>query len=70
MKYDIELTASSGGNYTATCEELGLSVEGAGPDSALQELHASMRYHLELCPCSSIEDDWIEMQVHRSEHLG
>ena len=33
------------------------------PACALDALRLEIRYHLELCPCSSIEEKWIELVV-------
>jgi hypothetical protein len=63
MKYEVELDLSQDGEFVAQCKELGVSAHGLTPACALDALRLEIRYRLELCPCSSIEDKWIELDV-------
>ncbi|OGV46154.1 MAG: hypothetical protein A2X46_12635 [Lentisphaerae bacterium GWF2_57_35] len=57
------MDVSGDGEFIARCEELGVSAHGLNPRCALDALRLEIRYNLELCPCSSIEDKWIELEV-------
>jgi hypothetical protein len=63
MKYDVDLESDGADAYVASCEALGVSARGLTPSNALDAIRAEIRYHLELCPCSSVEDQWIELNV-------
>ena len=63
MNYAVSLEAGEGGEYTATCAELGLSVRGLGPSNALDALRDEIRYRLEMCPCTSVDDDYVQLDV-------
>lgn len=62
MKFEATLEEGDDG-YTAACRELGVSAHGLSPANALDALRAEIRYHIELCPCSSVGDDWVELEV-------
>jgi hypothetical protein len=62
MKYTADLE-NNGDEYVASCSELGVSGHGLSATSALESLRAEIRYRVELCPCSSVEEDWVELDV-------
>ncbi|MFH0878919.1 MAG: hypothetical protein V2A34_04330 [Lentisphaerota bacterium] len=63
MKYTADLDVNEEGDIVATCDELGLSGKGISTVCALDALRLAIRYQLELCPCSSIDEDYIELEV-------
>ncbi len=62
MKYTVNIEAD-GGEYLAECPELGLSSRGFSPANALDALRENIRFNLEMCPCTSIDESWIEFDV-------
>ena len=63
MRYNATLESDEDGHFTAQCEQLGISTHGLSPANALDALRAEIRYRVELCPCSSVEDDYVELVV-------
>lgn len=63
MKYAVHLESGEGGEYTASCAELGLSVQGLSPSNALDALRDEIRYRIEMCPCTSVDDDFVQLDV-------
>ena len=63
MKYSVELDLNSDGEYIASCSSMGISTQGLSAQNALDALRAEIRYRIELCPCSTVEEDWIELDV-------
>lgn len=62
MQYSVQIE-SGGEEVVADCPELGLSATGFSTTNALDRLRANIRFHLEMCPCSSLEEDDIEFDV-------
>ncbi len=63
MKYDVDMDMDGDGAFLARCDELGVSAQGLSPACALDALRLEIRYKLELCPCTSMEEQWIELAV-------
>lgn len=63
MKYAVSLEQGEGGEYTASCAELGLSTSGLSASNALDALRDEIRYRLEMCPCTSVGDDFVQLDV-------
>lgn len=63
MKYEVTLESGEDGRYIAQCEAMSVSAHGLSPANALDALRAEIRYRVELCPCSSVEDDYVELVV-------
>jgi predicted RNase H-like HicB family nuclease len=62
MIYSINLS-SGDGEYLAECPDMGLSSRGLSPTNALDNLRAAIRYQIELCPCSTVQEEDIELDV-------
>lgn len=63
MKYTVHLEADEAGEFFAECAELGLKSSGLSATNALDSLRENIRYHQEYCPCTSLGDDCIELDV-------
>lgn len=63
MKYAVSLEQGEGGDYTASCPEMGLSASGLSAANALDALRDEIRYRLEMCPCTSVGDDFVQLEV-------
>jgi hypothetical protein len=67
MKYHAQIHATAQGDYAAACEESPeVIAHGLSPGSALERLRDELRYRLEYCPCSSVSDDFVEIEVTRA----
>jgi hypothetical protein len=49
--------------FTACCENPACSATGLSPTNALDSLRDEIRYRLELCPCTTVNDDFVELNV-------
>lgn len=63
MEFDALIEATGSGEYVATCSDPYISARGASWASALELLRAEIRYRLEMCPCSSVGDDYVQLRV-------
>lgn len=62
MKFSASI-AQSDGEYEAVCAEMAVSAYGFSPASALDALREEIRYRIELCPCTTVTDDFVELEV-------
>ena len=63
MKYTVHIEADEAGEFFAECAELGLKSAGLSATNALDALRENIRYNLEYCPCTSLGEDCIELDV-------
>lgn len=63
MDFEAHLEATEDGGYVAWCPDPMASARGLSPASALERLRAEIRYRIELCPCSGVEDDYVQLRV-------
>lgn len=63
MIFHASIEPTEGGGYVARCEEPAVAASGLSPASALDQLRDEIRYCLELCPCSGVEDDYVELAL-------
>ena len=62
MRYEVTVEAGSDG-YVASCEDPQCSATGLSPTNALDSLREEIRYRLELCPCTTVDDAFVELNV-------
>jgi hypothetical protein len=62
VRFDVTVE-SSGDGFVAECESMDCSAKGLSPTNALDSLRDEIRYRLELCPCTSVNDDYVELNV-------
>lgn len=63
MDFQVRLKTTGEGDYEATCSAPEVSSRGLSRTSALELLRAEIRYRLEMCPCSSVDDDYVQLRV-------
>ena len=63
MVFHVSLEATDDGDYLASCEQPHATVRGLSPTNALDKLRSEIRYQLEYCPCSGVDDDYVQLQV-------
>ncbi len=62
MKYTVSIH-SDDGEFIAECPDLSLTTRALSPSNALDAMREEIRYRLELCPCTSVEDDFVELDI-------
>ncbi|HMP88890.1 MAG TPA: hypothetical protein PJ991_01750 [Kiritimatiellia bacterium] len=62
MKYNVSLDCEDG-EFVAECADLGLTTRALSPTNALDAMRDEIRYRLELCPCTSVGEDFIELEI-------
>jgi len=54
-----------GDGYAAECADLSLVVRSSSPSNALDRVRDEIRDRVELCPCTSMNENDIELVVER-----
>jgi hypothetical protein len=62
VRFDVTVE-SSGTGFEASCDNPQCSATGLSPTNALDALRDEIRYRLELCPCTTVNDDYVELNV-------
>jgi hypothetical protein len=63
MKFEATVQPVGEGDYLASCSDPQCSAHGLSPANALDALRDEIRYRLELCPCTGVGDDYVELDV-------
>jgi hypothetical protein len=56
----------SGDGWLATCHEPSCNSRGRSEAEALEKIRAEIRYRIEWCPCTGVEDDYVQLEVERA----
>jgi hypothetical protein len=62
VRFDVTVE-TAGDGFVAECESLQCNATGLSPTNALDSLREEIRYRLELCPCTTVNDDFVELNV-------
>jgi hypothetical protein len=62
MRFDVTVE-STGDGFVAECESPQCSATGLSPTNALDSLREEIRYRVELCPCTTVDDAFVELNV-------
>ncbi len=63
MLFNATIEATEDGSYQASCSDPMVSAQGLTPSTALDQLRGEIRYRLEMCPCSSVDDDYVQLRL-------
>ena len=63
MRFDVSIEASDDGGYLASCDDPQCRSVGLSPGNALDALREEIRYRLELCSCTTVDDAFVELNV-------
>ena len=66
QKFKAILRRQTGGMFLATSESPTCMSRATTEAQALEGLRAEIRYRLEYCPCSGVEDDHVQLDVTRA----
>jgi len=66
MRFPVKLEKLPDGRIQAFCQGALINqcrVVGETRQGVLEEIRDEIRYRLEMCPCSSVEDDHVQLEV-------
>jgi hypothetical protein len=68
MIFEVTIETTEDGACRASSADPMASALGLSAASALEKLRAEIRYRIEMCPCSSVEDDYVQLRVAGDGH--
>lgn len=63
MRFEVSVQPDGAGGYTASCEDPQCTGHGLSPANALDQIRDEIRYRMELCPCTTVDDAFVELDV-------
>ena len=63
MIFNASLEQTEDGEFIARCEDPMAIAQGMSSKSALERLRSEIRYQIELCPCSGVDEDFVELRL-------
>ena len=63
MRFDVKIESAGDGGFVASCEDPQCSGHGLSKANALDALREEIRYRLELCPCTTVDDAFVEFDT-------
>jgi hypothetical protein len=64
VKFDVTVGSSDEGEgFVAQCDSMSCTTSGLSPTNALDALRDEIRYRLEFCPCTTVDEDFVELNV-------
>jgi hypothetical protein len=63
MVFRVSVEEAGDGEWVAHCGEPSAYARGLSPANALDKLRDEIRYRLEYCPCSGVDDDFVELEI-------
>ncbi len=64
--FRVRLTTQRDGQVLATCEAPTCIARASNEADALEKIKAEIRYRIEWCPCTGVDDDYVQLQVERA----
>jgi hypothetical protein len=63
MRFRVNIEPTEAGEWVAECDAMDAQGRGLSPTAALDRLRDEIRYRMELCPCSGIDEDAIQFDL-------
>ena len=63
MKYRVRVRQVSSGRFVANCDDPKCSASAPTREEALAKVRDEIQYLMEFCPCSSVKEGEIEIEV-------
>ena len=53
------------GSFVATCDAPTCMARARTETEAIEKIRAEIRYRIEWCPCTGVEDDYVQLDIER-----
>ncbi len=64
--FRVRLRRQSEGLVLAVCDRPICMVRAATEEAALEKIRSEIRYRIELCPCTGVGDDYVQLEIERA----
>jgi len=64
-RFQVRVKQQTDGYVLATCSAPVCLSRAPSEEEALRKIRDEIRYRLELCPCSGVSDDYVQLDVER-----
>jgi hypothetical protein len=64
--FRVRLQRQRDGQWLATCDAPVCLCRARSDAEALEKIRMEIRYRIEWCPCTGVDDDYVQLQVERS----
>jgi hypothetical protein len=61
--FRVRLRRQSDGLVLATCDSPPCISRAASDTEALTKIRAEIRYRIEWCPCTGVDDDYVQLEI-------
>ena len=62
-KFRVRVQALREGGFLATCESPVCMSRARTREEVLEKIRAEIRYRLEWCPCTGVDDDYVQLEI-------
>lgn len=63
--FQVTIRQQADGHFLATCDAPICMSRATDEPEALRRIKDEIRYRLEFCPCSAVDDDYVQLHVKR-----
>jgi hypothetical protein len=63
--FRVKLQRQRDGQVLATCDSPLCLSRAASEAEALEKIRAEIRYRIEWCPCTGVDDEYVQLQIDR-----
>ena len=64
--FQVKVQHQSDGSVLVTCDGPVCLSRSRSEREALEQIRSEIRYRLEFCPCSGVDDDYVQLEVVRA----
>lgn len=61
--FRVRLRRQSEGQVLAVCDRPVCMVRGSSEEEVLGKIRSEIRYRIELCPCTGVGDDYVQLEI-------
>jgi len=63
--FRVRVSKQPGGRWVATCDAPACMSRGTTEAEVLDKIRKEIRYRIEYCPCTGVDDDYVQLAVER-----
>jgi hypothetical protein len=64
--FRVRLQRQRDGGFVATCDAPVCMSRAATEEAVLEKIRSEIRYRIEWCPCTGVDEDYVQLAIERS----